>query len=210
MDAQQHSTEDFASIAPEPRVAAVISALKAHDFAAEAVDDAVSARNRVLALVAPGAKVFTGSSRTLEESGIAAELNNSGRFDAIRPQLAKLDRRTQRREMRMLASTSDFAVGSCHAITQEGVIMTASATGSQLSHYVYSAEKVILVVGAQKLVADELQGMRRIEEYCVPLENDRALQAMGIPTVLSRVLTLRRDLPAGRTTVILVRRQLGF
>ena len=156
------------------------------------------------------AEVFTSLSETLAETGLAAEINDSGRYDAIRPKLARLDRTTQRREMKKLAAAPDFVVGSVAAITEDGEIMVASGSGSQLGHYSYEAGKVILVAGTQKIVRDAAEGLRRIEEYSLPLENERMVKAFGYPSSLAKILTIRRDFPAGRTTLILVREKLGF
>ncbi len=40
---------------------------------------------------------------------------------------------------------------------------------------------MILVIGAQKIVAEFDTGLRRIYEYCFPLEDRRARQAYGVP-----------------------------
>ena len=62
----------------------------------------------------------------------------------------------------------------------------------------------------QKIVRDSAEGLRRIEEYSLPLENQRMVKAFGYPSSLSKILTIRRDGPAGRTTLILVKEKLGF
>jgi hypothetical protein len=41
---------------------------------------------------------------------------------------------TQAQEMKTLAGQSDLALGSVHAITREGVLVIASASGSQSPH----------------------------------------------------------------------------
>jgi hypothetical protein len=38
----------------------------------------------------------------------------------------------QGREMRQLAASPDFVVGSVHAVTEDGSLLIASASGSQL------------------------------------------------------------------------------
>ena len=154
--------------------------------------------------------MFTSLSEMLAETGLAAEINDSGRYDAIRPKLARLDRTTQRREMKKLAAAPDFVVGSVAAITEDGEIMVASGSGSQLGHYSYEAGKVILVARVQKIFRDAAEGLRRIEEYSLPLEDERMRKAFGYPSSLVKILTIRRDFPAGRTTLILVREKLGF
>jgi len=200
----------FAELASDERIARTVAGLGPRGVTAEVVENGAAARARVLELLPLGAEVFTSLSETLAETGLAAEINDSGRYDAIRPKLARLDRTTQRREMKKLAAAPDFVVGSVAAITEDGQLMVASGSGSQLGHYSYEAGKVILVAGTQKIVRDAAEGLRRIEEYSLPLENERMRKAFGYPSSLAKILTIRRDFPAGRTTLILVKEKLGF
>ena len=96
-------------------------------------------------------------------------------YDAIRPQLFKMDRQTRRREMRKLASAPDYVVGSVHAVTEDGVLVVASFSGSQLGPYASGAGHVIIVAGTKKIVPDLETGLRRIREYSYPLEEHAAL-----------------------------------
>ncbi len=65
-----------------------------------------------------------------------------------------MDRETQGREIRKLVSAPDFMLGSVAAITADGMLVAASATGSQLAGYASGAGRLILIVGSQKLVPD--------------------------------------------------------
>jgi hypothetical protein len=69
---------------------------------------------------------------------------------------------------------------------------------------------VIWIAGTQKLVADLDEGMRRIEEYCYPLENQRSHKAYGEPSSIRKVLIVNREDRPGRMTMVLVREKLGF
>jgi hypothetical protein len=51
---------------------------------------------------------------------------------------------------------------------------------------------------------------RRVEEHCLPLENDRAQQAYGKPSALNRVLIINAEPEPGRGTVLLLRETIGF
>jgi hypothetical protein len=121
-----------------------------------------------------------------------------------------MDREMQSREMRVLAASPDYVVGSAHAITEEGSLLFASASGSQLGPIASGAGRVILVVGGQKIVRDVDAGMRRLYEYCFPLEDQRARLAYGVPSGVNNILIINRVVAPGRITVILVEEQLGF
>jgi acyl-CoA hydrolase len=120
-----------------------------------------------------------------------------------------MDRETQGREMRKLGSAPDYIVGSAHAITDDGIIMVGSGSGSQLGAYAYAAGKVIIVVGHQKLVRDIAEARRRIVEYSLPREFVR-MQEVGYPgSIIGKTLTLEADF-GSRIDVILVPETIGF
>src|SRR4051795_8516006 len=122
----------------------VAEAMRANGIEAIVVDTAEEARAAVLERVPEGAEVHSGKSQTIEDLGLFAELMESGRYDAIRPKLYKMDRATQGREMRKLGAAPDFELGSVAAVTEDGALVSASATGNQLAASAGGAGKVIL------------------------------------------------------------------
>jgi hypothetical protein len=188
----------------------VASALRSHKIDATIVDTADEARAAVLAMVPDGAQVHSGKSKTLEDVGLYSELMESGRYDAIRPKLFTMDRATQGTEMRKLAATPDFMLGSVAALTEDGALVAASATGSQLGAYASGAGHLILVVGSQKIVPDLDAALRRIRDVVFPWENAQVQARLGVDTILEKVLILYGEWTAGRTTVVLVREPVGI
>ena len=69
---------------------------------------------------------------------------------------------------------------------------------------------MIWVVGTHKLVRTLEDGLRRIREYSLPLESERALQAYGQPSAINKLLIVNGESYPGRITVILVKQRLGF
>src|SRR5437660_12883429 len=116
----------------------------------------------------------------------------------------------QGREMRQLSAAPDWVVGSVHAVTEDGSLLIASASGSQLGPVVSGAGHVILVIGAEKIVPDVATGLRRIYEYCYPLEDARARRAYGVPSGVNNILIINKAITAGRVTAIIVKERLGF
>jgi hypothetical protein len=192
------------------RLERVAAALRSHNIEAIVVGTGTEARDVVLGLIPQGAEVHSGKSKTLEDIGLYAEFMESGRYDAIRPRMAALDRATQGREIRKLSAAPDFMLGSVAAITADGTLVAASATGSQLAAYAAGAGRLILVVGSQKLVPDLDAAMRRIREVVFPWENDRVRERMGVDTALEKVLLILGEWRPGRTTVVLVREPVGI
>jgi YkgG family uncharacterized protein len=203
-------SEMFTTVASEAELEQVAEALRGRGFEVHVTPDGGTARVLVAGLIPSDAAVLTAASDTLRATGIAAEIDESGTFDAIRPKLMALDYRTQADERRRLISIPDVIVGSVQAITKDGRIVMASATGTQLASYAYGAGRVIWVVGAQKVVSDVDAAFRRISEHCLPLEDERARKTYGQPSAISKTLIVDREPYPGRTTVVLVNEALGF
>ncbi len=200
----------FGTVADDARVTRTAAALEANGFRVLRAADAAEAKQTVLGLIPDGSQVHHGASQSLEASGIIDEIDRSGRYDPVRPRIMSLDRTTQADEIRQLSAAPDVMLGSVHAVTETGSLMAASMSGSQLGPYVSSAGRVILVVGTQKIVSDLQEGLRRINEYALPLEDARAQEAYGIHSAVNKVLIINREIIPERIIVVLVDEVLGF
>ncbi len=200
----------FGKLADDARVTLTMSALEANGINVFRAADAAEARRIVLSLIPDGAQVHHGASQSLEASGIIAAIEKSGRFEHLRPRVLSMDRKTQGDKIRRLIASPDVMLGSVHAVTETGALITASFGGSQLGPYVSGAGKVILVVGTQKIVRDLDEGLRRINEYAFRLEDARAQLAYGIHSAVNKVLIINREAAPGRITVVFVDEVLGF
>jgi hypothetical protein len=200
----------FADPAPGQGLERAAAALTAHGFTAEILDDAAAARTRVKDLIPEGASVFTGASETLRLSGIDADINTNGRYQAIRPRVLAMDRATAADEIRRLIASPDVVVGSVAALTETGSLVVASGSGSQLPAYAGGAARAIWIVGAQKVVPDMSTALRRVEDHALPLESARTQAAYGWPSAINRLLILNAEPHPGRGTVLLLREAIGF
>lgn len=200
---------EFAKLATDTQIQNVTRALEANGIKVLVAETVEEAKQIILDLVPQGVEVYANLSKTLEVMGLAEEFDQSGRYNAVRPKVLLLDRKTQADEIRKLRTIPDYIVGSVHAITEAGEIITASGTGSQISSYAYGAGKVIWVAGTQKIVSDLNEGFRRTREYSQRLEDARMQQAYGINSSLNKTLVITRDMP-GRITLVLVKENIGF
>ncbi len=210
IDTELIPNDEFSKLATDQQIDLVIKALEANNIHAVVVENGEEAKKLVLQLVPLGAEVYANISKTLEKIGITEEIDKSGRYDAVRPKVLALDRKTQADEIRILRSRPAYIIGSVQAITEDGQILTASNGGSQVAPYAYGASKVILVVGAQKLVKDLNEGFRRIKEYSYPLEDARLRATLGVPSAIGKILIIDREVVPGRMTVIIAKEELGF
>jgi YkgG family uncharacterized protein len=202
--------QEFANLASDEQIEQTVTALEANGIHTVVAENGEEASRIFFELVPEGAEVFLGASVTLETLGIKDEIDKSGRYDSIRPKMFAMDRATQGREIRKLGSAPDYAAGSVHAVTEAGQVLIASNTGSQLGPYASGAGKIVWVVGAQKLVKDLDEGMRRIYEYDVPLETEHMRQLYNMGTNVSKVLIVNREIRPNRITMIIVKEELGY
>jgi hypothetical protein len=201
---------DFVAPASEDRIQRTADALRTHHIDAIVVDTGADAKKEALARIPDGAEVHSGASKTLQVTGIQAELEASPRVTWLRKQLLTMDRKTQSREIRRLGAAPDVMLGSVSAVTEDGTLVTASYGGSQLGPYASTAGKVLLVIGSQKIVTDLDAALRRIYEHALPLESERLRGVFGIDSQVGKILIVNREVQPGRTTAILVREALGF
>ena len=199
----------FTTLPDEQTIATTVVALEEHGFSVEVADDLNAAREAVLARIPEGASVMTNTSVTLEETGIAEAIDNGGPYDSARNKMFALDYATQKQEMKAIGGQPDYALGSVHAVTRDGTLVIASASGSQLASYAWGAANVIFVVGAQKLVPDLEAARERIYEHSLKLEDARAYAAYGMNSRVGKILEIHQDDP-GRIHVVLIRQAVGF
>ena len=204
------SKQAFSELATDTQIERVVNALEANGIHAIIAENGEEARRIFFELIPEGAEVFLGASVTLETLGIKDEVDTSGRYEALRPKMFAMDRATQGREIRKLGGAPDYAAGSVHAVTEDGQVLIASNTGSQLGPYASGAGHVIWVVGAQKIVKDLNEGFRRIYEYDLPLETEHMRQLYNAPTSVNKVLVVNREIRPNRTTMILVKEEVGY
>jgi hypothetical protein len=111
--------------------------------------------------------------------------------------------------MKAIGGQPDYSLGSVHAVTRDGTLVIASASGSQLASYAWGAANVIFVIGAQKLVPTLEAARERIYEHSLKLEDARAIAVYGQNSSVGKILEIHQELP-GRIHVVLVRESVGF
>jgi acyl-CoA hydrolase len=203
------AADRFTALPDDQTLAATVVALEEHGFSVQVVDGLGAARAAVLARIPEGSSVMTNTSVTLEQTGIAEAINDGGRYESARNKMLALDFATQAQQMKVIGGQPDYALGSVHAITGDGTLVIASASGSQLASYAWGAASVIFVAGAQKLVPDLQAARERVYTHSLPLEDARAQAAYGQHSSVGKILEIHQELP-GRIHVVLIRQPAGF
>jgi hypothetical protein len=120
-----------------------------------------------------------------------------------------LDFATQAQQMKAIGGQTEYSLGSVHAVTHDGTLVIASASGSQLASYAWGAANIIFVVGAQKLVPTLETAHERIYQHSLVLEDARAVATYGQNSSVGKILEIHQELP-GRIHVVLIRQSVGY
>ncbi len=202
--------KEFEKLASDERIERTRKALEKNGIQVLVAETGEEAKRKFFELLPDGSEIFLGASVTLEQLGIKDIIDKSGRYDPVRPKIFAMDREKQAREIRKLGGAPDYAAGSVNAVTEAGQVMITSKTGSQLGPYASGAGKIIWVVGTQKLVKDLDEGFRRIYEYCVPREEVHMQDLYHTGTAPNKILIVNGEFRPNRTTMIIVKEDLGF
>jgi len=201
---------DWNRLADDASLEKTAMALREKGMDVVVVKNRTEAKAKALDLISPGSEVLALTSVTLEETGIAKEIESGGRCVSVRRKITSINDKAERERMRRIGSASDCAIGSVHAVTEEGQVVIASQSGSNLSPYAFSAARVIWVVGTQKIVKNLDDAFRRLREHCLPLEDARAKKAYGVGSSINKILVVEKEISPNRISMILVSEKLGF
>lgn len=203
----------YNNLASKETVAKTINSLKGRGFLPELIETKEAAFTRVKELIPAGSSVMNGSSRTLEEIGFVNYLKSGEHgWKNLHADILAISDPVEQQKMRQQAILSEFYLGSVHALTEDGELLIASNSGSQLPHLVSTSPNLVLVVGAQKIVPTIGEAWKRLEEYVIPLEDERMQTTQGVGTYPSKVLLLNRepDFMGRKVHLLIVNESLGY
>lgn len=202
--------EKWEKLAGENSLKKTVEALEKNGIEVFIVENGQEARKKVFELIPEGSEVMNNTSVTLDAIGVSKELAESGKYVSIRKKVTDLNNENQRRELRRMSATADYDIGSVQAVTEDGQLVIASNSGSQLSPISSGSNHVILVISTQKIVKNLDDAFLRINEWSLPLESERMKKLYGISSNVSKILIINREPFPNRMKVILVKEKLGF
>lgn len=204
---------DYTTLASDLVLEAATKGLAARNFTPVVVATKEEALAKIQEMIPAGASVMNGASTTLQEIGFIDYLKAGQHgWDNLHVAIVAEQDPDKQRALRHKSLASDFYLGSVHALTEQGELVIASNSGSQLPNLVFGSMNVVLVVGTQKIMPTLAEAETRLREYVVPLEDAR-MKSVGMGgTALNKLVHFFAE-PAytGRKiTVILVKEKLGF
>ena len=206
---------DYTQLAPNESITKTVTALKANNFEPEVVATGADALARIKELIPKSASVMNGASKTLEEIGFVDYLKTGAHgWNNLHTGITKETDPEKQAVLRKQSVLSDFYLGSAHAITEQGEILVASATGSQLPHLVFTSPNLILVVSTKKITSDLMTAFDRLKTHIIPLEDLHMKEIYGPEsgTLYAKSLVLHKEHPMMQrhVHVLLVEENLGF
>ncbi len=203
---------DYEKLAPTESVAKTIEALEKRGIKAEFVNTKEEALSRLTELIPAGAELMTAGSTTLEQIGfIDILMSKKHKWNNVKDSILSEKDPVKQMELRKRSLSCQYFIGSVHAVTEDGEILVASASGSQIPGYAFASDNVIWIVGTQKIVPALDEAFRRVREYVLPLE-DKRMKSIGYPgSTIAKMLIIEREImPNRKLTLIFVNEKLGF
>lgn len=204
---------DFEILKSNEVVEAVSAKLSQGDFVSYHVTNKVEALEKIKELIPAGASVVNGSSTTLHQIGFVDYLKSENHpWVNMHERVLVENDPVKKAKLRKEISISDYHLGSVQAVTEDGEILIASGSGSNLPGITFNAKNVIFVVSTNKIVANLDEAMKRLKEYVWPKEDVRMKEAGMSGSNISKILIYKKEPKVmGRTcTIIFVDEKLGF
>lgn len=195
----------------EQSIEQTVTHLEENGFDVIVVDSAEDALSEIQSQIPADASVMNGHSTTLEEIGFVEYLSEGDHdWKSLPDEIWGIDDDAERQAVRRESQTADYFLGGINAISETGELVAADRSGSRIGAYPFAASNVIIVTGINKIVPTLEDALDRLESVAYPLENERAKDAYGVDSAIAKQLIFRKELEEGRTTVVLIREQLGY
>ena len=140
----------------------------------------------VMGMIPEGARVARGDSMSVDQVGVIEELKKRNRNEIIDPFERDTEGYTilkgkERFHAQRMAFLADVFITGANAITLDGKVVSTDGVGNRVAPVIFGPEKVILVIGANKIVSDMESALRRIREIAAPINAKRHALKHHIP-----------------------------
>jgi hypothetical protein len=162
----------------EQRAAVVIKNLTRKNINAQFVPNRQEALPLIMGMIPPGAVVARGDSMTCDQVGVLQELKNRNQnaildpFETDSQGYFAADSAT-RQSLQKQAFLSDIFITGTNAVTLDGKLVNIDGKGNRVAAMIFGPDKVIVVVGGNKIVKDEDEALMRVRQYAAPLNARR-------------------------------------
>jgi hypothetical protein len=202
------------------RVKTAMAALERKNTTAVFVPDGPAALKTVLEMIPPGATVGLGGSLTVKQIGLLDALR-SGKY-TLYDQYAKGLSPEKDAQMRRKGLLADFYITGSNAITMDGRLVNLDGAGNRVAAITYGPQRVIVVVGRNKIVSDLEEALDRVWNKAAPLNAKRLNRRVpctasgqcedchSAERICNHLVITERQRAKDRLTVVIVNQDLGF
>jgi L-lactate utilization protein LutC len=153
--------------------------LSRNNISALYVENTAQAFEKIISMIPEGSIVGYGDSVTLMQIGLI-EAFEKGNYTFLIPweKGIAIEEHTKRQRQ---AFTSDVFITGTNALTLDGKIVNVDALGNRVAAMLFGPEKVIIVVGINKIVNNLEEALERIKKKAAPLNVKRHPEFKPMP-----------------------------
>jgi len=202
------------NVAASPEVVETTkAALEKNGFTVKVATDAKDALDFITSIPKDGQTIFSGGSRTLDEIGFKDWAKSQTKFKDFKAEALACEAKGDWAGAGMArknGSIADVMFASVASVSQDGILVWGSLTGTRVSIW---SGTLVIVVGTQKIVKDDKEADERLYEWQLPLESARARVVYKVAgSAVNEYGSLRRCNPwaPGSVHVVLVPGVWGY
>ncbi len=178
------------------------------------------AKNIALELLKESTTIGFGGSKSIEQVGIIDALKTEDRYTLLlrNPQ----DTPSEALKISRACFSADAYLCSSNAITEDGILVNLDANSNRVAAISFGPDRVIMIVGMNKVVRDEEAAISRVRNIAAPINAQRfdiqtpckhtgsCANCTSINTICCQMLITRFSRHTNRIHVILIEEDLGF
>jgi len=204
----------------EKRIKRTMENLEKNNMEAYYAEDSSKALEIVKELVKEGETVSVGGSMTLFETGLIEHLK-SGKFNYLDRYAAGLTPEGIKDVFRK-AFSADSYITSSNAVTENGELYNVDGTCNRVAAMLYGPDKVIVIVGVNKIVPDSDAAIERVRNTAAPanairlsrktpcVSTGQCMDCSSPERICNSYVLIGRQAVKGRMKVVIVGTDLGY
>ncbi|MCI1943784.1 lactate utilization protein [Clostridium luticellarii] len=204
----------------EQRIKRTMKNLEKNNMEAYFVNDKEEVIGKLSEILKKGDTVSVGGSMSLFETGVIDFLRN-GNYKFLDRYAENLKPEDIKDVFRKSFFADDYIV-STNALTEEGELYNVDGNGNRVAAMLYGPDKVIVIAGVNKIVANFQEAVDRVKHFSAPanvkrLNPDNPCAKLGYcvdcssdSRICNEYTLIKRQNHKGRIKVIIVNQELGY
>lgn len=201
------------------KIEKLISNFKLRRIYAQYFENLDEVKKEIERLIPENASIGIGHSATLQKMGITKTFIDKGNI-VYDKELAK-DKK-ECKEIKKKALIADWYITGSNAVSVDGRIINVDHSGNRVAAITFGPDKVIIVVGINKIVDTWQEGIKRVKNIACPLNAERAgfnplcvtlkkcVDCSSIERVCNSLSIIEGQSLESRIKVFIVNESLGF